>query len=225
MTDMPEDNTRIEPQTDYYPSASNAPPPRQRASGSATDDAKEKVQQVAAETQHKLGDQLRTGFTSAKDRAASSLGTVARSLSETSQQVRQRDPEAPAEYVERMGQQLQRASEYLRDTDVDQLVDQTEDFARRQPAVFLGAAFAIGVLGARFIKSSRRSELQEQRQVPVRTGMQGRMADRERPVSGVREPGTGFSDIADSPESMRASSGQGGWPGGSGGSATGPQGV
>lgn len=222
---MPEDNTRIEPQTDYYPTASNAPPSRQRAPGGTTDDTKEKVQQMAAETQHKLGDQLRSGFTSAKDRAASSLGTVARSLTETSQQVRQRDPEAPAEYVERVGQQLQRASEYLRDTDMDQLVDQTEDFARRQPAVFLGAAFAIGVLGARFIKSSRRSELHEQRQVPVRTGMQGHIADRERPVSGVREPGTGFSDVADSPESMRANTGQGGWPGGPGGSATGRQGV
>jgi hypothetical protein len=29
-----------------------------------------------------------------------------------------------------------------------------EDFARRNPAVFLGGAFALGLVGARFIKSS-----------------------------------------------------------------------
>jgi hypothetical protein len=33
-------------------------------------------------------------------------------------------------------------------------VSEAEDFARRQPALFLGGAFALGLLGARFLKSS-----------------------------------------------------------------------
>ena len=34
------------------------------------------------------------------------------------------------------------------------MVTQVEQYARRQPAIFLGGAFALGLLGARFLKSS-----------------------------------------------------------------------
>jgi hypothetical protein len=37
------------------------------------------------------------------------------------------------------------------------LIDDVEDFARREPAVFIGGAIAIGLVAARFLKSSRRS--------------------------------------------------------------------
>jgi hypothetical protein len=49
-------------------------------------------------------------------------------------------------------------SNYLQNTDVSEMVDRTEEFARRRPALFLGGAFALGLLGARFLKSSRRQQ-------------------------------------------------------------------
>jgi hypothetical protein len=39
---------------------------------------------------------------------------------------------------------------------VDDLLREAEEFARRDPALFLGVAFTLGVLGARFLKSSGR---------------------------------------------------------------------
>ena len=42
----------------------------------------------------------------------------------------------------------------LREQDLEQLMNTTAQFARRQPALFLGAAFALGFAATRFIKSS-----------------------------------------------------------------------
>ena len=39
--------------------------------------------------------------------------------------------------------------------DVDELVGDVQRLARRQPAVFVGSAFAVGLISARFLKSSR----------------------------------------------------------------------
>jgi hypothetical protein len=50
--------------------------------------------------------------------------------------------------------QIERFAGYLRNRDVGQMVDDVERFARRQPGLFLGSAFTIGLLAARFLKSS-----------------------------------------------------------------------
>jgi hypothetical protein len=38
------------------------------------------------------------------------------------------------------------------------MVRNVEDFARRQPALFIGGAFMLGLLGARFLKSSAQTD-------------------------------------------------------------------
>ncbi len=196
---MPEDNTHFQSNTDYYPTA-QIPSQGAGRQGSSGGDVKEKVQRLASETEHKVGGQLRSQITAAKERAASNVGTIAQSLVQTGQQARQQDPNVPVQPIERVGQQLQKTADYLRNTDVDQVVDQTEDFARRQPAVFLGAAFALGLIGARFIKSSRRSEQREQEQQGRSTGFsdsarRGTISDSERPVAGYREPTGAAGDV------------------------------
>ena len=45
----------------------------------------------------------------------------------------------------------------LNNANPDTLLDDVEAFARREPAMFIGGAIAIGLLAARFLKSSRRS--------------------------------------------------------------------
>jgi hypothetical protein len=62
-----------------------------------------------------------------------------------------------ANLTDSLAEQVERLSSYLRDRDVRALRDDLENLARRQPAVALGAAVAVGMLVARFIKSSQRS--------------------------------------------------------------------
>ncbi len=60
-----------------------------------------------------------------------------------------------AQYADRAADQIQRVSGYLGGRDISQIADEAEDWARREPVLALGGAFVLGVLAARFIKSSR----------------------------------------------------------------------
>jgi hypothetical protein len=59
-----------------------------------------------------------------------------------------------AEYAEKASDQVERFSGYLRETDVDEIIDEVRGVARRRPALFLGGAAALGFLATRFLKSS-----------------------------------------------------------------------
>jgi hypothetical protein len=89
-----------------------------------------------------------------KARATDGLGTVAQAVRQSAQHLRENKQDAIAQYVEKAGDQIDRLSTQLRNRDVGELVNEVQRFARRQPALFVGSAFAIGVVGARFLKSS-----------------------------------------------------------------------
>jgi hypothetical protein len=89
-----------------------------------------------------------------KNRATDTLGTIAHALRETTHELHDDKHETMAEYVERAADQLERLSTRLKDKDVGELFRGAQDLARRKPAIFVGSAFALGLLGARFLKSS-----------------------------------------------------------------------
>jgi hypothetical protein len=89
-----------------------------------------------------------------KDKATDSLGSVARAVRQSTEQLRNQQQDTLAGYVEQAADQIDRLSQRLRDKDVGELLDDAQRFARRQPALFIGSAFAVGLIGARFLKSS-----------------------------------------------------------------------
>lgn len=89
-----------------------------------------------------------------KDRATDGLGGLARAIRQSTQSLRDNQQETVAQYVEQAADRIDGLSTTLRDRDLTQLVADAEQFARRQPAVFIGASFVLGVLTARFLKSS-----------------------------------------------------------------------
>jgi len=107
-------------------------------------------------------DRVRQGATSQlgtqKDRATDGIGSVAQAVRQTTQQLREQRHETIARYVDEAASQLERVSQRLREKDVGELMDDAQRFARRRPAVFIGSAFALGIIGARFFKSSREPE-------------------------------------------------------------------
>lgn len=122
----------------------------------------QQIRPVVEQTQQRAGemmDQARTQVVSQlenqKERATGGLGTVAHALRQTGQQLREKQQEGIAQYTDRAAETVERFSEYLNGRDVHQLIGEVEEYARRQPAVFLAGAFALGFLAARFLKSSR----------------------------------------------------------------------
>lgn len=89
-----------------------------------------------------------------KDRATDGLGTVAQAVRDTTQHLRNQQHDTVAQYAEQAAQQIENFSERLRSKDIGELMQDAQQLARRQPALFVGGAFALGLLGARFLKSS-----------------------------------------------------------------------
>ena len=114
----------------------------------------EQTRKVVSDVQHKAGERLRSGMDSGKQRAAGALLGVADSLMNGSAT----EQSGAGQYIRRAGEQVQRAADYLEKTDVKQLTRDAESFARRQPVAFIGSAFVLGVIAARFFKSSQRTD-------------------------------------------------------------------
>ncbi|HEX6535812.1 MAG TPA: hypothetical protein VF041_14535 [Gemmatimonadaceae bacterium] len=130
-------------------------------SGGAMDRAGGEGQQLAGQVREETKERVESGLSRGKARAATTLGSVARTLRESAQPLRNDNQATAGRYVEQAADRVERLSNYLQRTDVREMVDGIERVARRQPALFLGGAFALGLVGARFLKSSRRARADE----------------------------------------------------------------
>ena len=94
-------------------------------------------------------------LTSQKDRGTDALGRVAEAVRSSTQKLRDERHDTVASYVDKAADQIETWSRRLREKDVNELLSDVQRLARRNPAVFIGSAFALGLVGARFLKSSR----------------------------------------------------------------------
>jgi len=109
----------------------------------------------------KMKERAATQLTTQKDRATEGLGTLAQAVRHTTERLRDEQHDTVAAYVERAAEQLERLSNNLRGKDVNELLQDAQRFARRRPALFIGGSFAVGLLAARFLKSSRENETRD----------------------------------------------------------------
>ncbi|HEY7634314.1 MAG TPA: hypothetical protein VH763_02110 [Gemmatimonadales bacterium] len=127
------------------------------------------ARQQLREMKDQVVDQAKSSLREAKDRASSSLGesqgqfarqigAVADAFRRTSEHLRSENQQRVAGLTESVARQADRVAEYVRDFDPRRARDDLESLARRQPAWVLGGAVALGLLGARFFKSSRRRD-------------------------------------------------------------------
>jgi len=63
-----------------------------------------------------------------------------------------------AKYTGTAARQIENVANYFERKDLRAVMRDAQDFARRNPAIFLGAAFGLGMLAARFLKSSPPNE-------------------------------------------------------------------
>lgn len=123
--------------------------------------AKQQGQQLAQQARQQAGDlanrgteQLKGQLANQKHEASQRMVPVQSALRETGQQLRKQGQGSVAGYADKAADQVERFSGYLRETEVDEIMDEARGFARRRPAVFLGGAVALGFLATRFLKST-----------------------------------------------------------------------
>ena len=117
-------------------------------------EVKGRAREVVQEAKERAGERIESRITDSKSRAAQTLSGVASTLLSSSQQLRDQNHAGASRAIERAAEGVERFASYLQETDVDEVVDQVQDFARRQPAAFIGGAFALGFIASRFIKAT-----------------------------------------------------------------------
>jgi hypothetical protein len=94
---------------------------------------------------------------SGKHELADQIGQFAKALRLTGDKLREEESGFSG-YTDTIANQAERLSHYLHQHPTDDLLGEVESFARRRPALFLGGAFALGLLAGRFAKSSARHD-------------------------------------------------------------------
>lgn len=89
-----------------------------------------------------------------KDSATEGLDTVADGARQTTRHLRDQHHDYLASYVEKAADHLERVTAHLKEKDIGELVEDVQKFARRRPAVFIGAAFVVGFLCSRLLRSA-----------------------------------------------------------------------
>jgi len=84
--------------------------------------------------------------------AADGIGQVAESIRRVSLDMQTEQP-AISNLAETAAEQADRIASYLRQNDARQMLSAVEDAARRQPLLFLGGAFVLGVAASRVLKA------------------------------------------------------------------------
>ncbi len=112
------------------------------------------VQDKAEELMTRAGETTRTRIDDGKRRAARELGNVAHALRQSGTDMAN-DQGMLAPYVNRVADQVERFSTFIDTHSPEDIARNVESFARRNPAVFLGGCFALGMAAARFFKASR----------------------------------------------------------------------
>lgn len=129
-----------------YPPDREATPP-----GRKTEQAGEESRRLA----EKAKEQGQSLIAEQKKATADEIEGVAEALRRAAHEMHQQErPPMITPYAERAAEGLERFSSTLRERDLNALVRQTEDFARRQPGIFVGGAVVTGFLLARFFRSS-----------------------------------------------------------------------
>jgi len=121
-------------------------------------------QKVLAQTKDTAGrmidqakDQIKSQIETHKGKTADGLSSALRAIESTGQQFRNEDLAFVANYTDSFAGQIRRASDYLNERGVDDIARDVETFARKNPSLFIGGAFVIGMALARFLKSSELS--------------------------------------------------------------------
>lgn len=130
---------------------------------------KESGGKAASEALGQVKEKAATKIDEQKANLAQGLGNVAETIRQVGENLRESTGDnnvasTAVKYGDSLANQVEQFSDYLEKNNISDLLHEIKHFARRNPAYFIGGAFVLGLLGARFLKSSN----QQQALVPAK---------------------------------------------------------
>ncbi len=136
-------------------STTTAEPMTQTTSGSTLTEKKGVIGK-AKETTSKLASEAvgaaRTAANEGKDRASEALTSMSKAVEGAASLVEDKVGPAYGAYARKAADQVSGIAQSLQSKDIDDLIDDTRNFVRKQPMIAIGAAAAIGFVLTRLIK-------------------------------------------------------------------------
>lgn len=131
--------------------------------------ARETVQSVSERARHEAGvmfqrarDQGKTILDRNRGRTAESISHFAAAVRESADRLRREGNHNLAGYAEDIGDQLDRAAQYLQEHDLRDMVNDLGNVVRRRPGLFFAGCLIGGLVAARFLKASQKSRMREE---------------------------------------------------------------
>lgn len=128
-----------------------------RPAGTTGDSLLKEAKQTVGHMAEGAKEQVVTRAESGKENVAEKIGSVAGALRAAGEPLTDMGP--LPELAERAADKIESIAEYVQSRTIGDLVQEVTLFARREPAIFLGSAFGLGLLAGRFLKSSPRREI------------------------------------------------------------------
>lgn len=120
-----------------------------------TQSAVQQGQQYAGQAVDLVGSRVKTALTQQKDALATGITDAAQMLKQNGDSFRSQGIGAfAAPYIDQAADKLTEVGTTIKGKDADEVIRDTENFGRTQPAYFLGAAALLGFAAARFLKST-----------------------------------------------------------------------
>lgn len=120
------------------------------------DQAKQTATNVATTAKEGVTHQVEQRIDQTKEKALDKLDTVSGALRGASEKLEGTGP--LPDLAERAADGIDRVVHYFENKSLGEVLGSVESFARREPALFLGGAVALGIFAGRFLKSSAHRE-------------------------------------------------------------------
>lgn len=117
-------------------------------------EVRETVKAQAQEARNRVQAEAEKGFEQSKGQVITQVSSVAHAFRKTSEQLREEDQGDLAGYTERIAEQVEKVSGYLEGKGLRGAMSDLETFARQRPSLFVGGALMVGLVAARFLRSS-----------------------------------------------------------------------
>ena len=112
----------------------------------------EKVKEHASTLVGEATDAARNAANEGKNKASEALETVSKVVENAAQMVEDKVGPTYGNYARKAATGVSSFAESLQNKDIDELIDDTRNFVRKQPIIAVGAALAIGFALTRLIK-------------------------------------------------------------------------
>lgn len=113
----------------------------------------DQLAQTAKEQLAQANDKARGLVSDQKDYLAEQIGGVAEAMDRVADDLEQSNG-ASAQYARMLADNAEKLSSSIRDKSIEDLMNSAQDFGRRRPAAFLGAAALLGFAASRFLMAS-----------------------------------------------------------------------